>query len=265
MHKLQQCVLLQETSDNDVPLYAKIGCVDRETFTSTKLQLHVYTDNQCSQPYDDGETNKRHATNGYDINGYIFPTRVSFRPPFYTCDTCTPDQISDSFNKANSNWYDDYYINNQEEDNDDADDAYKQANDDVQRDDDAYKNKAGDDAYYAADDGNNNDDGGNNNKYNNRNRYNYKNYNNNNAQNGQYYNFNDDYYNTDDGGRVRHRYLERAEDIVLSNAMAAPEQMEVSHMLAVFLIYRFCRHTTDPSFQIPRRLFTTNFGVPTMT
>jgi hypothetical protein len=241
--------MLQETIHSDVPLYAKIGCVDRETFTSTKLQLHVYTDNQCSQPYDDGQTSRRHATKGYDINGYIFPTRVSFRPPFYTCDSCSPEEISDTFNKANGNWYDDYYISQNGKKNgngngkgqDDDDDAYQKANDDVPRDDDAYYNKqnqnnnnynANDDDYYKVDD----DGNGNNNNYNN-NYYYYKNKNNNN-NNKQYnynyggddrYKYNDDnyYHNDDGGGRTRHRALGSLAQPSGAIAAAAPGQLEV--------------------------------------
>ena len=198
--------------------------MDRETFTSTKLQLHVYTDNQCSQPYDDGQTSRKHATKGFDINGYIFQTHVSFRPAFYTCDSCSPEEISDTFNKANGNWYDDYYISqngksNNNNGNDDGygNDAYQRANDDVPRDDDyQYPNQDYnynafvDDAYY-----NTNDDANNNN-----------NYNNNGGNADDRYNFNDDYYN-DDGGRFRHRFLQ-AKDTIASVAAAAPGQLEVS-------------------------------------
>jgi hypothetical protein len=216
--------MLQETIHSDVPLYAKIGCVDRETFTSTKLQLHVYTDNQCSQPYDDGQTSRRHATKGYDINGYIFPTRVSFRPPFYTCDSCTPDEISDTFNKANGNWYDDYYIsqngnkkngngnnnknyNDDANGDDDANDAYQQANDDVNN---------GDDYYQEDDGGNKNDDGGNNNNGDDR------------------YNWNDDFYN-DDGGR---RFLQQKQPYSSSKILspveaAAPGVLEVRIYMSI--------------------------------
>ena len=155
-----QCIMLQETAYAQTKLYAKIGCMDRETFTSTKLQLHVYTDAQCSVKYDDGESSKQHSSRGYEINGYFFSTRVTFRPPFYTCESCVETEISDTFNKQNSNWYDDDYIsehgkksyngNNEngedgaeeevEDDHDDyygddyfADDTYMYANDDVNR------------------------------------------------------------------------------------------------------------------------------------
>lgn len=150
-----QCVLLQETAYSSQQLYAKIGCMERETFTSTKLALHLYTDEQCSRPYDDGESSRRHSSNGYEINGYTFSTHVSFRPPFYTCATCQPDEISETFNKRSGSWYDDDYIsqhgskyqdseegggngdddaangNNYGDDN--VDDMYLAANDDIYR------------------------------------------------------------------------------------------------------------------------------------
>jgi hypothetical protein len=130
--------------------------MERETFTSTKLQLHVYLDAQCSMPYDDGESSKRHATKGYEINGYYFSTRVSFRPPFYTCQDCVVQEVAETFNKKAGNWYDDDYIisngkkssENEEIQGDDYfnDDAYFYSNDDVAASDDArYSAKAGDD------------------------------------------------------------------------------------------------------------------------
>lgn len=165
------CILLQETAYADTLLYAKIGCMERETFTSTKLALHVYTDEQCSVPYEDGETSRRHAAKGYEINGYTFGTRVSFQPPFYSCENCAADDISDTFNKKSGTWYDDDYIssygtkqtNNEEEDGEEAaddyyqddytDDAYLAANDDINNGDDGVQNNAYGDDYYAGDDG----------------------------------------------------------------------------------------------------------------
>eukprot|EP00557_Chaetoceros_sp_GSL56_P002657 CAMPEP_0176497604 /NCGR_PEP_ID=MMETSP0200_2-20121128/11817_1 /TAXON_ID=947934 /ORGANISM="Chaetoceros sp., Strain GSL56" /LENGTH=539 /DNA_ID=CAMNT_0017895637 /DNA_START=130 /DNA_END=1750 /DNA_ORIENTATION=- len=97
------CVMLQQTAYSDTKLYAKIGCLERETYTSTKLKLHVYTDKQCSVPYDDGNSNSK----GYDINGYYFNSKVSFRPPFYSCASCKPSEISSSFSKRKTFWYDD--------------------------------------------------------------------------------------------------------------------------------------------------------------
>lgn len=189
--------MLQETEYSNLKLYAKIGCMDRETQSSTKLQIHVYTDNICSQPYEDGESSKFHATNkGYEINGYYFSTRVSFRPPFYSCHSCAPEKISETFNKKNGNWYDDDYISqhgkkqgdqdnnnnaagddgaNKQDDyfnDDDADDAYYYSNDDVAADDDAryHANNNNDDA-----NNNNNDDDNDNYYYNGNNNYNYGN------------------------------------------------------------------------------------------
>lgn len=103
------CVLLQQTAYSNEQLYAKIGCMDRETFTSTKLQLHVYSDKKCTERYQDGQTDAYHSSKGYEINGYTFSTKTSFRPPFYSCQTCKPNQISETFLKKNY-WYDDDYI-----------------------------------------------------------------------------------------------------------------------------------------------------------
>lgn len=149
------CVALSDSlTYNDQPLYAKIGCRDRETYTSTRLQLHVYTDQQCSQPFDDGQTTREHAWRGYNIEGNRVSTKVSFQPEFYSCQSCAPDEISESFNKMNSNWYDDDYIShhgNKEAVNDDGDDAV----DDAQTVDDQYYT-AQDDANYQNNDDNNN-------------------------------------------------------------------------------------------------------------
>jgi hypothetical protein len=81
--------------------------MERETFTSTKLQLHLYTDQQCSQQYQDGQSARQHANRGYDIGGYNVPSKVTFKPDFYSCLTCSPEEISGTFNKMNENWYDD--------------------------------------------------------------------------------------------------------------------------------------------------------------
>jgi hypothetical protein len=132
---------------SDEPLYAKIGCKDRETFTSTKLALRLYTDATCSSPYDDGRPSQRHSKKGYETKSGLISSDVSFRPPFYTCQTCSPDSVSETFNKRR--WYDDDYINrdnggqdnnnnNAEDDGDEGDDyfvddGYLAANDDVNR------------------------------------------------------------------------------------------------------------------------------------
>ncbi len=101
---------VQETTISYEPLYAKIGCMERETFTSTKLALHLYTDQTCSTPYDDGYPSRRHSTKGYEVRDGLISSQVSFRPPFYSCHTCRPDAISQTFNKLAATWYDDDYI-----------------------------------------------------------------------------------------------------------------------------------------------------------
>lgn len=150
-------------------LYAKVGCRQRETFTSTRLQLYVYTDAQCSQHYEDGQTARKHASRGYKIGDKMISTKVSFRPEFYSCLSCSPEQISYTFNKRNSNWYDDDYIgthgNSNKQSNSSnsgqGDDATGNSTDDAVVDDqyysnnDDYKNYQADDAY-SNDDGNRN-------------------------------------------------------------------------------------------------------------
>jgi hypothetical protein len=194
------CILLQEETETSIPLYAKVGCMERETFTSTKLQLHVYKDSQCSVPYDDGQTARYHANHGYLLNNaqeqeFLFSTKVNFRPPFYTCQSCNIDDISETFNKQGGTWYDDEYIsqngqkqqknggnnNNNQNANDDNqgnDDANNQ-DDQASNQDDSYHDDAYiDDTYMSANDDiyryNNNNGYGNsnNNQYNN---YNYNN------------------------------------------------------------------------------------------
>ena len=72
---VSQCVMLKETAKSQNPLYAKIGCQHRGTYTSTKLQLIVYTDKQCSKVYG-GENNEANSE-GYDLNGYFLSNKVS--------------------------------------------------------------------------------------------------------------------------------------------------------------------------------------------
>jgi hypothetical protein len=66
--------MLKETAKSQYPLYAKIGCQHRGTYTSTKLQLIVYTDKQCSKVYG-GENNEANS-DGYDLNGYFLSNKV---------------------------------------------------------------------------------------------------------------------------------------------------------------------------------------------
>jgi len=70
---MNQCVKLKETANAEVPLYAKIGCQHRDTYTSTKLQLIVYKDKQCSQIYSEDEM----KGDGYDLDGYFLSNKVS--------------------------------------------------------------------------------------------------------------------------------------------------------------------------------------------
>ncbi|KAL3941938.1 MAG: hypothetical protein SGBAC_003794 [Bacillariaceae sp.] len=140
------CVQLSETENTDTPLYAKIGCQDRETYTSTKLSLKVYTDAQCSELYDDGKTQRYHANKGYVVNGKLISSKVSFRPPFYKCEACSPSQISDTFNKLKVSWYDDDYINENGEKRDYDEDG--DGNQEEQGDDQGNNNNANQDDYF---------------------------------------------------------------------------------------------------------------------
>ena len=167
--------MLKETANSDVRLYAKIGCQHRDTYTSTKLQLIVYKDAQCSVPFENTEEDAR--KDGYTINQYFLSNKVSFRPNFYSCQSCLPDEIADSFSKRYSHWYDDDYISRmgqKQKYQDDAveveeeyvdgnatnatdDGAYYQANDDIYAN---QYNAVDDAAAYNNDDAA--DDGGNN-------------------------------------------------------------------------------------------------------
>ena len=68
--------MLKETANDDIPLYAKIGCQHRDTYTSTKLQLIVYKDAQCSKPYGADDMGEVDAKDGYDLNGYYLSSKV---------------------------------------------------------------------------------------------------------------------------------------------------------------------------------------------
>ena len=160
------CVLLQQTAYADTKLYAKIGCLERDTYTSTKLKIHVYTDNQCSEAYDDGQSENKRTKKGYEINGYYFSSKTSFRPPFYSCMSCKPTEIADTFSKRKTFWYDDdaaangyqiyKYFDDWLDDYFKQDDAYFKVaqytnNERVNNkddDDDFYTNKDDDDDFY---------------------------------------------------------------------------------------------------------------------
>lgn len=154
-----QCNPLQGV-DGVYGIYAKIGCMERETFTSTKLQLILYTDQQCSNPYEDGQTARKRASRGYELGGQLVSSTVSFNPEFYTCLSCLPDHIDETFNKLQSNWYDDDYIS--EHGNKNNENQNKENNDDTT--DDLYYGKS-DDGYwkyssYNQDNYDSGDDGG---------------------------------------------------------------------------------------------------------
>lgn len=162
------CIPLQQSTYAGMQLYGKIGCMERETFTSTKLELHVYMDSQCSLAFEDYQSSREHARKGYKIGDTYISTKISFKPPFYSCLTCQPDEISGTFNKKNGNWYDDDSINqysknnnqdgNQQQANDDRyqddyfDDKYLAANDDVSNDDGYSASSSNGDDYVATDD-----------------------------------------------------------------------------------------------------------------
>lgn len=125
------CVMLKETQNDEYPLYAKIGCQHRDTYTSTKLQLIVYKDQQCSKEYSEDEM----KGDGYTINDYYLSTKVSFRPPFYSCQSCKPEEIAASFTKQYSAWYDDDYISRQgQKQQYDAEEEEEEENDDDDED-----------------------------------------------------------------------------------------------------------------------------------
>lgn len=125
-----------ESADEDAGqaiLYAKVGCLAKDTFSSKAFQLHVYTDAQCTEPYDDGQTDQEHGKKGYNIdldkyyaanlnddgqvkytnypvNTLNFSTKVSFKPSFYSCQSCKSSKISNTFNKFSGTYYDDMFI-----------------------------------------------------------------------------------------------------------------------------------------------------------
>lgn len=147
-----QCIALEQTTGSEQMLYAKIGCLERETYTSTKLWIHVYTDEECSQAYDDGQTKNQRLRKGYEIDGYYFNAGVSFHPSFFSCASCKPSSIADGFSMqatswsdGTDDWIDDYvpmddmyykvqqYVNNEVKYSKNDDDDFYTNNDDNQR------------------------------------------------------------------------------------------------------------------------------------
>lgn len=177
--------------------------------------------------------------------------QVSFRPPFYSCQGCNPEEISGTFTKEYTGWYDDDYIseygqkrnynNNQEdveEGNDDANNAannYDDANAAAQTDDGSYYQQNDDTYNYAAnyyDDANNNanddannvaDDGYNNHYVNTDDqvRYNYQAH-------------DDDFYGMDDDNRRRGlregSAMEVAVELDASHSLSAKDSKKVSQV-----------------------------------
>eukprot|EP00957_Ditylum_brightwellii_P016768 1262051-Ditylum_brightwellii.AAC.1 len=121
------CNMLHKTAYLEQKRFAKIVCnLKNNAMTSTKLQLLVFTDKPCSVSHNDGQSDNAHANNGYIINGYSFTTKVSFHPALYLCQYCSPAQISNSFSKSETAWYEDDYISKNEkkqsfDDDDEAD------------------------------------------------------------------------------------------------------------------------------------------------
>jgi hypothetical protein len=96
--------MLKETRIDEYPFYAKISCQHGDTYTSTRLQLIVYKDEQCSWEYSANDETK--GSGGYDIHGDYLITKVSFHPPFYRGQDCNPEALSDTYTKQYTSWYD---------------------------------------------------------------------------------------------------------------------------------------------------------------
>lgn len=159
------------------------------------------------------------------------PPQVSFRPPFYSCQSCSPEEYSESFSKRYSAWYDDDYISNSGKRKEYGQDDDGNAQDD-QADDQAAANNYDDasNAYAQTDDGSyyqQNDD-----------TYNYAaGYDDANGNNGHYvnnddavyYNYkahDDDFYALNDDARRGLREVARGVDA--SHSLTAQDASEVS-------------------------------------
>ena len=130
---------------------------EKTNYVSTKLAVHLYTDKQCSQPYDDGQSAEQRKEKGYLFDDEYFETRVTFRPPFYSCEACRPQSLVE-FNKQDYAWFDDDGLAQQR--------YFDDWVDDVAPNDDAYDalqpyvnneqiyGKDDDDSFYTAEDDN---------------------------------------------------------------------------------------------------------------
>ena len=155
-----QCAVLQQSTQSSQVLYAKIGCMEKETYTFTRLRLHLYTDKYCTEEFNDGMTDSLRGIKGYNINGSYFNPHVGFRPPFYSCTTCKPNDISYYFTKDGSYWLDDdaaakgqisyMYFDDWIDDYELMDDGYKKVNNNVNNE--RKYEKDDDDDFYTVDD-----------------------------------------------------------------------------------------------------------------
>jgi hypothetical protein len=107
---MYQCVLLEETADYDLPLYAKIGCRRSGSRSSGELRLVVYEDGRCTVPH------AYRRKGQYRVGPLLLSDEVSFRPPFRVCQDCMSPEgvVSDAAGSSSirrySTWYDDEYI-----------------------------------------------------------------------------------------------------------------------------------------------------------
>jgi hypothetical protein len=171
-------------------------------------------------------------------------SQVSFRPPFYSCQGCHPEEISDTFSKRYSAWYDDDYIsatgqkrvyssNNDNNNNQGGGDANGGANDDqgggnddaadggtsyYQQNDDYYNYAGTDDA--AGNDAANDDANNGNHEVNTDDKINYN-----------YKQHDDDFYSLNDDGRRGLRSLDSGGVVAMidpGHTSTARETREVS-------------------------------------
>jgi hypothetical protein len=146
---------------------------------------------------------------------------VSFRPPFYSCQSCLPEEISDQFTKRYSAWYDDDYISRQGKKQSYNDDGAGGQKYNVNS---TATNSTDDGGYYQS-----NDDIYGGNKYNNDDNTDDGNQSNHyvNTDDGVYYNYrshDDDFYAIDDDNRRLRQWVE----VDASHSITAKETLVVS-------------------------------------
>ena len=210
---MYQCVLLEETADYDLPLYAKIGCRRSGSRSSGELRLVVYEDGRCTVPH------AYRRKGQYRVGPLLLSDEVSFRPPFRVCQDCMSPEgvVSDAAGSSSirrySTWYDDEYISTNGQrrgggsDDDDGEGATTDdGNPYFRRNDDVYDYYAAAAADGAGGDGNTDDA---------------NNYHEVNTDDGVYYRYrahDDDFYALDaDGGRrgmIRNTNTGEDDDVV---------------------------------------------------